>query len=162
MIPRAPAMQTISAARRTAPGGRLVGLFAAWLVALLFVSSSPARAQASRGDLLFEINAALKSHDREGLEACFNFEGVDDATKSAVETMIGQMLSWPTFYVFTSERAEHGPVKLQQNGKTLTMNGDWTFQVHIFRAKPPTGGFVFPAGKVGDKYLVLLTIPAKP
>lgn len=155
-------MQTISAARRTAPGGRLVGLFAAWLVALLFVSSSPARAQASRGDLLFEINAALKSHDREGLEACFNFEGVDDATKSAVETMIGQMLSWPTFYVFTSERAEHGPVKLQQNGKTLTMNGDWTFQVHIFRAKPPTGGFVFPAGKVGDKYLVLLTIPAKP
>jgi hypothetical protein len=155
-------MQTIPAAARLAPAGRLVGIFAAWLVALLFVSSSPARAQASRGDLLFEINAALKSHDREGLEACFNFEGVDDATKSAVETMIGQMLSWPTFYVFTSERAEHGPVKLQQNGKTLTMNGDWTFQVHIFRAKPPTGGFVFPAGKVGDKCMILLTIPAKP
>lgn len=155
-------MHPILSGYRPAPAGRLVGFFAAWLVALLFVTSSPARAQASRGDLLFEINAALKSHDREGLEACFNFDGVDDATKNAVETMIGQMLSWPTFYVFTSERAEHGPVKLQQNGKTLTMNGDWTFQVHIFRAKPPSGGFVFPAGKVGDKYMVLLTIPAKP
>jgi hypothetical protein len=127
---------------------------------LAFVAT--ARAGTTRSDLMFEVTTAIKQHDRAALVSCFNFKGTDDATKQSIDTMIGQILTWPTFTVTTSERAEKGPAKIVQDGRAYTINGDWTFQIHILRAKPSTGGFVFPAGMTPDgRCAILLTVPAK-
>jgi hypothetical protein len=128
---------------------------------LLALSASALLGASTRSDLIFEINAALKGHDRREIEQCFDFRGVSDATRQGVDKMIGQMLSWPAFYVFTSERKEEGAMHIESNGQGFTLNGDWKFQVHIFRAKPPSGGFVFPAGFDDGKCLLLLTVPEK-
>ncbi len=121
-----------------------------------------AHAGTTRGDLLFEVTTAIKQHDRTALVSCFNFKGTDDATKKSIDTMIGQILTWPTFTVTTSDRAEKGPAKIVQDGRAYTINGDWTFQVHILRASPSTGGFVFPAGMTAEgRCAILLTVPAK-
>lgn len=132
------------------------------LVLVCVALVSAARAGTTRGDLLFEITTAIKQHDRTALVSCFNFKDTDAATKQSIDTMIGQILTWPTFTVTTSDRSEKGPAKIVQDGHIYTINGDWTFQVHILRAKPSTGGFVFPAGMTADgRCAILLTVPAK-
>ena len=116
-------------------------------------------AQSTRTDLLFALNAALKSQNRAGVAKCFNFEGADEATRKSMAAVITEICAWPTHHVFTTERQGSGPLRTERDGKTLTLNGDWTFQVHVFLKEPPSKGFVFPAGEVGSKCLLLTMVP---
>jgi hypothetical protein len=137
-------------------------IFALLCVFSWFCLAVSSRAGTTRGDLLFEVTTAIKQHDRAALVSCFNFKATDDATKQTIDEAIDRILTWPTFTVTTSERAEKGPAKIVQDGRNYTLNGDWTFQVHILRASPSTGGYVFPAGMTADgRCAILLTVPAK-
>ena len=132
---------------------------ALFLICLLPWSVLPA--QSTRADLLFALNSALKARNRAAVARCFNFEGADEATRKAMVTVITEICAWPTHHVFTTERQGAGPLRSEQGGKMHTLNGDWTFQVHIFQKEPPSKGFVFPAGEVGSKNLLLMMVPAE-
>src|SRR5882762_194246 len=117
------------------------------LTALLVCAVGVASLRAgAREELLFNIDTALKTRDGAGFAHCFNFRGADDATRQSFVKIISQILAWSSFYVFTSERTGKGDPKIEQVGKKFTLNGDWKYQVHIFRSKSASGGFVFPAG----------------
>ncbi len=135
------------------------------LLAVLVVSGSCGiHAQETRGDLMFALNSAVKQRDAEAILGCFDFDGVDDATRITAERAVEKICQWPTSYVFTSERSGTGPLRSERDGRVWTLNGDWQFQVHIFLKKPPSKGYVFPAGlaKGGEKprFAILLLTPA--
>jgi len=138
-------------------------MFARAIIALFALAICTPQLQASpRADLLFAINAALESRDGASFAHCFNFRGADEATRQSLIKIISQILAWPSFYVFTSERSGEGSPKIEQDGKSFTLNGDWKYQVHIFVSKSSKQGFVFPAGGTAeDKDLILLTVPLK-
>jgi hypothetical protein len=130
-------------------------------LALCLLAPCPLRAGA-RDELLFNINTALKTRDGAGFAHCFNFRGADEATRQSFVKIISQILAWPSFYVFTSERTGKGTPLIEQGGNNFSLNGDWKYQVHIFRSKSASGGFVFPAGSTaGGQDLILVTIPEK-
>lgn len=133
------------------------------LTALLVCAAGVASLRAgARDELLFNINTALKTRDGAGFAHCFNFRDADDATRQSFIKIISQILAWPSFYVFTSERVGEGAPKIEQDGKSLTLNGAWKYQVHIFLSKSASGGFVFPAGgTAGGQDLILVTVPEK-
>ena len=129
----------------------------------LFLAATPwVCAQSSRAELVFAIKSAAKSHDDSALEDCFNFDGTDPDLATAIRRTIDQITTWSNPVVFTSERNTTEPLEIKRNGKTLVLNGDWSFQIHIHRSPPPSKGFVFPAGRTASgAYRVLLTVEAK-
>lgn len=138
------------------------GMIRQTLIALLCVLPwGVLSAQSTRGDLIFALNSALKSGNRRAVARCFNFEGTDETTRKSMVAIINHICSWPTHHVFTSERNGTGPLQTLRDGKPFTLNGDWTFQVHIFMRPPPSKGYVFPAGLVGNNCLILMMVPQK-
>ncbi len=132
------------------------------LVAVAILAAGPARAAATRNELLFSLLAALKTHDKPAVARCFNLAGVDDAGRRALNEILNQLLAWPSYHVFTSERTERGKAIIPQDGENHTLNGDWTFQIHIHMKTPPSEGFVFPAGFADGRCQILLTVKDKP
>jgi len=119
-------------------------------------------AQSTQGELIFAIKSAVKSHDDAALEDCFNFDGTDPGLATSIRRTIDQITTWSYPVVFTSERTTTGPLEITSNGKTMVLNGDWSFQVHIHRSPPPSKGYVFPAGRTASgAYRVLLTVEKK-
>jgi len=133
----------------------LVGLFA------LVLQVQPVVAE-SQSDFLFTLRTALKAGDRESLRQCFEFKGADEATLRAIDNAIEQMLAWPTHFVKTTDRINSGPMEMERDGRRFTLNGDWTFQVHIHIRKPPSRGFVLPGGVTADgRNAILLSVPVE-
>lgn len=113
-----------------------------------------------RAELLFEVQTALKTRDYPGLAKCFEFTGVETATERSVWKVLDQIVAWPTHHVKVSDRRSSGPFEMERDGKKYTLNGDWTFQVHIHVRPPPSRGFVFPAGITKDgRTAILLSVP---
>jgi hypothetical protein len=133
------------------------------MIALFVCALGAASLRASpRDELIFNLNTALQTRDGAGFAHCFNLRGADDATRQSFIKIISQILAWPSFCVFTSERAGQGNPKIEQGGKSLKFNGDWKYQVHIFLSKTAKQGFVFPAGPTaGGQDQILATIPEK-
>ncbi|MGH8046081.1 MAG: hypothetical protein ACREKL_02440 [Chthoniobacterales bacterium] len=116
----------------------------------------------TREDLLFDVNAALKTRDGAGFAHCFNFKDTDAATRESFIKIIGKILAWPSFDVSTTERKESGAPVFDQGGRQFTLNGDWQYQIHIFLSKTDTNGFVFPAGRTSEgKDRILVPVPVK-
>ena len=115
-------------------------------------------------ELVAEVTAALKNHDRAAFEKCVNFEGTDEDTKNSFKTDFEDpIFAWASSYVFTSERQGAGPVHYTRGDKRYTENGDWTFLLDIYMSKPPSKGFVLLAGTAGGKCKILLpTIQERP
>lgn len=134
---------------------------AAFILFGLLLALASSYAAQSRDELIFSINVALKTNDRKALERCFNFEGVDEKQRAALEASIDQICSWPTRYTLVTDRKDRGPMQLVRDGKPYSMNGDWTFQIHIHKGKPPSKGFVFPAGQLSNGQFAILTIVPK-
>jgi hypothetical protein len=120
-----------------------------------------ARAAHTRNELLFQLNAALLAGDKAAFARCFNFAGVDDSTRAAFAKIIDDVFRWPTHYLFTTERKDTGNPPIDQNGRRYRLNGDWTFQVHLFLSKKTSKGYVFPAGTVEKQVLILVAVPEK-
>jgi len=134
----------------------------ALLVALSAAILPRLAAQTTRSELLFALGSAAKSHDAAALRECFHFDGTDPELAKSIRRTIDQITTWSVPVVFTSERTGRGPLELKQNGKSYTLNGEWTFQIHIHRGPPPSKGFVFPAGLTpAGKNRILLTVEKK-
>ncbi len=131
---------------------------AAVALALVFCGALQA---APREDLLFELNAALKTRDGAGFARCFHFEGVEQTTRDSFVKMIRTILAWPSYDVSTTERKDRGVPVFEERGHRFTLNGDWQYQVHVFLSKSAGKGYVFPAGRCADgKDRILVTVPA--
>lgn len=130
-------------------------------IAMACLSLPATRAAESENALVFQVTAAVKAHNRAALKRCMNFEGADAATVKDIEGSIDRILSWSSPHVFTSTRKDRGPVEIPTDAGVFTLNGDWTFQIHVFEKAPPaeSSGYVFPAGKAGDTYKILLSVP---
>ncbi len=133
-----------------------------FIVCAIFFVTAPLGAAPTRDDLLFGLNAALKTRDKAALARCFYLGGTDAALRRATERIVDEILAWPTHHVFTTERTETGKVTIPQDGRNFTLNGDWTYQIHIHVKPPPSTGYVFPAGTAPDgRAFILLTVPEK-
>lgn len=132
------------------------------LLLFFFLSLAlPLHADPSRTDFLFQLSSALKSHNREQIAACFNFDGADESTRVAFQRLIAELASWPSPYVSSSNRkALPTPSPQLRNGHSYSLNGDHLFQVHIYQSKPPAQGYAFPAGTLKDgSFSILLAVP---
>lgn len=129
---------------------------------LFLLLGDPLQAAGSRADLLFEINTSLKTQNRIAFAECFNFEKTDVATQKSTAAMINRIFNWPNPQVSTSERNREGKMIVSKSGKSWTLNGQWTFNVHLSAGPQPSEGFVFPAGVVGERYRLLLMVEEKP
>lgn len=135
-----------------------------FLIVFLLLSgwALPLWAGESRSDFLFRLSSALHSHDRVALAKCFNFQNTTDEERLATLGILEQIMAWPTPYMITSERSETGPLHIEKGGQKYTLNGNWSYQVHIYMKKPPSKGFVFPAGESNGQGCILLTVPERP
>lgn len=133
------------------------------VTAFVFVFALCASLRASqREELLFDLNAALKTRDGAGFARCFNFRDTDDATRKSFIDIIDRILSWPSFEVRTTERKETGAPVFDQGGRRYTLNGDWRYQIHILLSKTDEKGYVFPAGRTADgRDRILVPVPEK-
>ncbi len=130
------------------------------LLALALGAILLASAQATpREELIFNLNTALKTRDGAGLAHCFNFRGTDEPTRQSFIKIISRILSWPSFYLTTSEREGKGEPVIEQGGKPYVLNGDWKYQVHILPAQDSKGGYVFPAGSTAGGDFILVAVP---
>lgn len=120
------------------------------------------RGASTPDELVSEVTASLKARDRAAFEKCFNFEGAAEMERKVFAEMEEQIFSWPTHYVDTTERQDEGKMHATRNGKNYTLNGDWKFLLNIHISKPPSKGFVMPAGMVDGKCLMLLATEEKP
>lgn len=116
----------------------------------------------TREELVKEVEAALTAKDKEALRKCFNFEGTDPKFLDASLALIDGIVSWSTHYVCTTERIDSGKMQKVEDGKTLTHNGEWQFFLNIYLAKPPSTGYVFPAGQANGHVQILGAIEDKP
>jgi hypothetical protein len=126
------------------------------------VCGFPVWGASTRDELVLEVTASLKARDRAAFEECVNFEGADEELRKSFAEMEDQMFSWPTHYVITTERRDEGKAHATENGKNYTLNGDWSFFIDIYLSKPPSKGFVMPAGMVNGKCLILQRTEEKP
>jgi hypothetical protein len=135
--------------------------FAAVLCAAVgILGTAEAGAAGTRDELLFALRVALKTHDPAGIGRCFHLDGLDEISRESLASTIDQICMWPEPYVFTTDRKDRGPLEIVRDGRRYTLNGQWTFQVHIHKGKPPSKGFVFPAGATPDgKILILTSVP---
>ena len=133
-----------------------------WILAGIALIGLPAHASAGKDALIFDLNAALKSGDVIALARCFNVLGTDEATRLATTKILDEIITWPTPYVTVTDREGDGRATFKRDGHNYTLNGDWTFQVHIHRGPEPTSGYVFPAGYTSRECLILLAVEDKP
>jgi len=120
-------------------------------------------AQSTREDLLFTLRSAVKTGNAAALAKCFNFAGADVSVTQPIDRTIEAIAGWSNAIVSVSGRSGQGPLEIERGGETLTLNGDWTFQIHIHRGPPPSKGFVFPAGRTpSGEYRILLTVEKSP
>jgi hypothetical protein len=150
----------------TSHAGRRIRIFhpclSVFICGLILVAFSASLHAAPREELLFDVNAALKTRDGAGFAHCFNFKDSDEATRKSFVDIIGKILAWPSFDVSTTERKESGAPIYDQGGHKFTLNGDWQYQIHIFLSKSDKKGFVFPAGRTADgKDRILVPVPVK-
>jgi hypothetical protein len=114
----------------------------------------------TRADFLFKLQTALKTRDYPGLANCFELEGTEVETQQMLWKLLDQLVKWPAHDVKVTERSQKGPFTMEKSGRAYTLNGDWTFQVHVHRGAPPSRTFVFPAGLGrSGKYAILMSVP---
>lgn len=83
-------------------------------------------------------------------------------TTEAIERAIEQIISWPAQNLKVSERSKTGPIIMERDGGSYTLNGDWQFQVHIQATQPEGRGFVLPVGVTSEgRYAILLSVPVR-
>jgi hypothetical protein len=133
-----------------------------WILAGIALIGLPAYGSAGKNALIFDLNAALKGGDVIALARCFNVLGTDEATRLSTTKILDEIIRWPAPSVTVTEREGNGRAVFERNGRNFTLNGDWTFQVHIHRKDRPDSGYVFPAGYSNQECLILLAVPDKP
>ena len=129
------------------------------LIAAAF--QGPLTAADSPSELAAQIRSALDAHDKGAFERCFDFEGTDSVSREAFSKIEEMIFSWPSHEVFTSKRGEKGASQTTSDGKNYTLNGDWTFSVHVNVSKAVERGFVFPAGPTDENYRCLMAVRQK-
>lgn len=125
-----------------------------FLITLLWLPSLSAAP--SRAELLFDLSTALKQQDKEAVIACFSFNGASEESKQSFLRIVDRICAWPNHYVKTTERSGSGGSTMEVGGRRLELNGDWTFQVHIYADPESKKGFVFPAGTSGNGTYILV------
>lgn len=122
-------------------------------VAPLWAGTTPA-------DLVFEVTGAAKTHNPAALEKCFYLKGAETSMKASIKKVIDEICGWPNPHITMTQRTGTGPLTTEINGHPHQLNGDWTFQIHIHKSKPPSRGFVLPAGLTPDgRCAILVSIP---
>ena len=116
-----------------------------------FVATNP-------DELVAEVEAAIKARDGAALQKCFNLVGVESGAEKAMQSTIDKVFSWPSHYVFMSERVDKGPMHVVRDGVAYTLNGEWMFNLNMDESKPPSKGLVFPAGFANGKCLILAAV----
>lgn len=109
-------------------------------------------------ELVAEVEAAIKARDGAAFQKCFNLEGTEPGAEKAMQRAIDKVFSWPSHYVFTSERVDKGPMHVVRDGVANTLNGEWMFNLNMYESKSPTKGLVFPAGFANGKCLILAAV----
>lgn len=109
-------------------------------------------------ELVAEVEAAIKARDGVAFQKCFNLEGAEPGAEKAMQRTIDKVFSWPSHYVFTSERVDKGSAHVVRDGVAYTLNGEWMFNLSMDESKPPSKGLVFPAGFANGKCLILATV----
>jgi hypothetical protein len=109
-------------------------------------------------ELVAEVEAAIKARDGAALQKCFNLEGAEPGAEKAMQRTIDKVFSWPSHYVYTSERVDTGPMHAVRDGVAYTHNGEWMFNLNMDESKPPSKGLVFPAGFANGKCLILAAV----
>lgn len=112
-------------------------------------------------ELVAEVHAAIKSRDAAAFQKCFNLEGTEPGAVKAIENLQEKAFTWPTEYVFTTERIDKGPMQGVRDGVPFKLNGEWTFNLAMDMSKPPSKGLVFPAGFSNGKCLILMAVKEK-
>jgi hypothetical protein len=116
----------------------------------------------TREDFIFRLQTALKTRDYPALANCFELEGTEGHTQRMLWKVLDQLVRWPSHQVKVTERAKTGPFRMEKNGRTYTLNGDWTYQIHIQRGQAPSRTFVFPAGVTKEgRHAILMSVPVK-
>ncbi|MGC1479178.1 MAG: hypothetical protein WA771_01640, partial [Chthoniobacterales bacterium] len=77
-----------------------------WLVGWVgfVLSLGMVGAAESRGDLMFEVSAALKTGNRGYFERCFEFAGADATARGRMKAIIDEILRWDDAVVTATER----------------------------------------------------------
>ena len=109
-------------------------------------------------ELVAEVEAAIKARDGVAFQKCFNLEGTEPGAEKAMQRTIDKVFSWPSHYVFTSERVDKGPMHVVRDGVANTLNGEWMFNLNMYESTSPTKGLVFPAGFANGKCLILAAV----
>lgn len=112
-------------------------------------------------ELVAEVDSAIKARDKAAFQKCFNLEGTESGASKAIHNVQEKVFSWPTHYVFTTERADQGPMHGVRDGVAVTLNGEWAFNIDMFISKPPSTGLIFPAGFANGKCLILMEVREK-
>ena len=127
--------------------------------AFLFLFSSCCAFTATTPDeLVAEVEAAINARDGAAFQRCFNLEGTEPGAEKAMQRTIDKVFSWPSHYVFTSERVDKGSAHVVRDGVAYTLNGEWMFNLNMDESKAPSKGLVFPAGFANGKCLILATV----
>jgi hypothetical protein len=130
-------------------------------IILFVISSCYVFAAATPEELVAEVHAAIKSRDAVAFQKCFNLEGTEPGAVKAIENVQEKVFSWPTEYVFTTERVDKGPMHGVRDGVAFTLNGEWTFDLNMYISMQPSKGLVFPAGFANGKCLILMAVKEK-
>ena len=125
---------------------------------LFLFSSCCALAATTPDELVAEVEAAIKARDGVAFQKCFNLEGTEPGAEKAMQRTTDKVFSWPSHYVYTSERVDTGPMHAVRDGVAYTHNGEWMFNLNMDESKAPSKGLVFPAGFVNGKCLILAAV----
>ena len=109
-------------------------------------------------ELVAEVEAAIKARSGAAFQKCFNLAGTEPGAEKAMQSTIDKVFSWPSHYVFTSERVDKGPMQWVRDGVANTLNGEWMCNLNMYESKPPSKGLVFPAGFASGKCLILAAV----
>ncbi len=125
-----------------------------WLVGWVgvFLSLGILGAAESRGELLFQASAALKTGNRTYFERCFALDGADATARGQAKAIIDEILRWSDPIVELTERAADA------NAEEPKLNGEWAFQIHFTNGQQARQAYVFPAGPVGDGAVKVLLL----
>ena len=74
-------------------------------------------------ELVAEVEAAIKARDGVAFQKCFNLAGTEPGAEKAIENVQEKVFSWPTEYVFTTERVDKGPMHGVRDGVAFTLKG---------------------------------------
>jgi hypothetical protein len=139
----------------TAPNMR-IALFKCLILSMF--SSCDAFASTAPEELVSEVATAIKSRDPAAFQKCFNLERTEPGAVKAIADIQEKAFTWPTEYVFTTERIDKGPMQGVRDGVPFKLNGEWTFNINMYISKPPSKGLVFPAGFSNGKCLILMAV----